>query len=151
MAIIKYSDLIEDDGAIDKLEKDIADLAKFINKTGKQLQGSLSTVSPDDDKRVKALVVELEKLKKAKKLLEDQKKKLSTTRKRANELSRQELIQLAQEREELRKNRAEAKAIARVKAAQAGSVEELRARLALVTMAWSKLRKSVKILQGDKD
>lgn len=139
MAIIKYSDLIEDDGAIDKLQKDIAELEKFIKKTGKNLEGSLSAVKPNEETKIKALTEEVQKYKKANELLLKQKESLNTTKKKAADLSQKELIALEQEREAMRKNKLEAKNIAKIKEAQAGSIDQLRAKLSLVTIQWAKL------------
>ncbi len=135
MAIINYSDLVGDDGAFDKLEKQITDLENFIKTKGKSLEGALNVVSPEESEQVKKLVIEVEKLKKSQAELNKIKVKTVNTRKKLSELSKAELIQREKENLALREARAEAKAIARIKKTEAGSIENLRAKLALVTVA----------------
>lgn len=139
MAIIKYSDLLEDDGAINDLERKINELEKFIKSKGESLKSSLNTVSPEESDKVKKLTLEVEKLKKAQADLDKAKKQSQEIKKKSAELTQKERIALAQEREEMRKNNLEAKNIAIIKKAQSGSVEQLRAKLSLVTVAWGKL------------
>ncbi len=139
MAIIKYSQLIEDDGAIDKLEKDIMELEKFITKVGKNLEGTLSVIKPNEEDKIKQVTEEVIKFKKANESLTKQKEKQNQVKKEAEKLTQKELIALAQEKEALRKNKLEAAAIAKMKLAQAGSIEQLRAKLSLVAIQWAKL------------
>jgi TP901 family phage tail tape measure protein len=144
-SIIKYSSLIEDDGGFLKLEKDLENLGKNLTAQVNTWKKSLSVVDVTDTERIKQMETEIIKLRKAYDLLEKQKQKVKVERKKINELSKQELILLEQERNAQSKNRAEAKAIATIKKSQAGSIEQLRARLALVTIAWSKLSEEERI------
>ncbi len=139
MAIIKYSQLIEDDGAIDKLEKDILELEKFIKKVGKNLEGSLSTIKPNEEQKIKDVTNEVLQLKKANEQLTRQLEKVNTVKKKAAELTMAELEALAAQKEAMRKNRQEAAANAKIQASQLGSVEQLRAKLSLVALQWAKL------------
>ena len=138
-SIIKYSDLIKDDGGFLKLEKDLEELDKSIKSKTKDWKDSLSIVDVTDSKRIQELEGEISKLQKSYQLLKTQKEKLNTTKKKAEELSKQELIALQKERAEQAKNRNEAKLIAQIKNSQKGSIEQLRAKLGLVTIAWAKL------------
>lgn len=138
-AIIKYSDLINDDGGFLKLEKDFEKLGKTLTEQAKSWQSSLSVVSVQDTQSIQKYEKEIEKLKKSYSTLQTQKEKLEQVKKKSKQLSKEELIQLEKERIAVNKNKAEAKAIAQIKSSQAGSIEQLRARLALVTIAWAKL------------
>jgi TP901 family phage tail tape measure protein len=138
-AIINYSSLINDDGGFLKLEKDFENLGKNLVAQTKQWQQSLSVVDVRDTNKISEYEKEITKLKNSYKKLSDQQEKLKQVKKKAIELSKQELIAQQQERAEMAKNRAEAKAISQVKSSQAGSIEQLRAKLSLVTIAWSKL------------
>ena len=138
-AIINYSSLINDDGGFIKLEKDFENLGKNLVAQTKQWQQSLSVVDVRDTNKISEYEKEITKLKNSYKKLSDQQEKLKQVKKKAIELSKQELIAQQQERAEMAKNRAEAKAISQVKSSQAGSIEQLKAKLSLVTIAWSKL------------
>ena len=139
MAIIKYSQLLEDDGAIEDLEKKIDDLEKFVKSKGKGLEKSLNVVSPEETEQVRKLAAEVEQLKKAQIELDKLKKKSNTTKKKSADLTKKELIALEEERDALNKNKKEARAVAKLKNTQAGSIENLRAKLSVVTIQWAKL------------
>lgn len=139
MAIINYSDLIGDDGAFDKINDELDQLEKRLQEVAKGKRQKIQAVSPEDSQEVAKYVRELEKLQKENERLQKTRKANQTTRKKAADLSKKELIALEEEKLALRERRKEAKAIARIKRAEAGTVEELRAKLALVTVAWSNL------------
>lgn len=138
-AIIKYSSLIEDDGGFLKLEKDLEALGKNLTAQVSTWKKSLNVVDVTDTEQIKKLELEIQNLRKSYDLLAKQKEKVVIQRKKISELTKGELIELEKERKLQSQNRAEAKAIVQVKSSQAGSIEQLRAKLALVTIAWSKL------------
>jgi TP901 family phage tail tape measure protein len=138
-AIIKYSSLIEDDGGFLKLEKDLEALGKNLTAQVSTWKKSLNVVDVTDTEQIKKLELEIQNLRKSYDLLAKQKEKVVIQRKKISELTKGELIELEKERKLQSQNRAEAKAIAQVKSSQAGSIEQLRAKLALVTIAWRKL------------
>lgn len=138
-SIIKYSSLIEDDGGFLKLEKDLETLGKNLTAQVSTWKKSLSFVDTTDTERIRQLETEIQNLRKSYDLLQKQKEKVVIQRKKVAEMTKLELIELEKERKLQAQNRAEAKAIAQIKSSQAGSIEQLRAKLALVTIAWSKL------------
>lgn len=138
-AIIKYSSLIEDDGGFLKLEKDLEALGKNLTAQVSTWKKSLNVVDVTDTEQIKKLELEIQNLRKSYDLLAKQKEKVVIQRKKISELTKGELIELEKERKLQSQNRAEAKAIVQVKSSQAGSIEQLRAKLALVTIAWRKL------------
>lgn len=138
-AIIKYSELIEDDGGFLKLEKDFEQLGKNLESQTKNWKNNLRIVDVRDTKEIEAYEKEVSKLKASVNNLKIQKQNLDLAKKKSAQLTKQEMIALEQERIAMNKNKAEAKAIAQIKSAQSGSIEQLRARLALITIAWSKL------------
>lgn len=139
MAIINYSDLLGDDGSFENLEKRIEELGKFVKSKGEQMKGALSSVTPEEPDKIRQLTLEVEKLKKAQEQLEKLKKQNNESKKKANELSNKELAALESEREAIRKRNVEAKALAKLKNAEAGSIEQMRAKLSVVTIEWAKL------------
>jgi len=138
-SIINYSDLIKDDGGFIKLEKDLESLGSRLEAKAKSWKESLSFVDVTETGKIKDLEKEILKLKEASKNLADQKKLLASAKKKEIDLSKDELISLQKERAEMAKNRNEAKLIAQIKSSQKGSIEQLRAKLGLVTIAWAKL------------
>lgn len=141
MAIINYSDLIGDDGAFDEAINKIDELEERLKKVAKTKRQKIEIISPEDTNGVKKYAQELEKLKKQFDKLKKSKEATEKAKKKTAELTKKELILLEKEREAKRKARAEAKAIAKINNAQAGSIEHLRAKLSLVTIAWTKLTK----------
>lgn len=141
MPIINYDDLVGKTDVFDDIDKALIKLKGDLKSIAKETEEKVNVVSEKDTEEVAKLSKELQDLKKAYLLLEKQQKKVNQAKKKANELTKQELIDREKEREQLRKNRAEAKAIAKLKATEAGSVENLRAKLSLVTTAWAKLTK----------
>lgn len=139
MAIIKFSDIIEDDGAFENAKKEVDEFAKFYKSKAKEIEGQLKVVSPEDSEQIKKYAKEVADLKKAQADLEKLMTKMNKTKKKATELSKSELIAQQKEREEMRLRRLEAKNIVKVNKAQQGSIEQLRAKLSLVTIAWAKL------------
>lgn len=138
-SIINYSDLIKDDGGFVKLEKELDALGTRLEAKAKSWKESLSFVDVTETGKIKDLEKEILKLKEASKNLADQKKLLNSAKKKEIDLSKDELIALQKERAEMAKNRNEAKLIAQIKSSQKGSIEQLRAKLGLVTIAWAKL------------
>lgn len=139
MAIINYSDLLGDDGSFENLENKIDALGKFVRSKGEQMKGALSTVTPDEPEQVRKLAIEVEKLKKAQAELEALKKKMNESKKKANDLSDKEISKLNDEREAIRKRNTEGRALAKLKATEAGTIENMRAKLSVVTLEWAKL------------
>lgn len=64
-AIIKYSQLIEDDGGFDTLRKDLDALGTDLVKKATAIKGSLSIVDPNDVKAIEKLQTEVDTLKNA--------------------------------------------------------------------------------------
>lgn len=139
MAIINYSDLINDDGAFDDVLRKIDELEGKLKEVAKTNRQKLKTVSPEDSEEIKKYVAELQRMKEELAKLTKARSATTKARKKASDMSKKELIAIEEEREALRKRKQEAKAIAKIKNAEKGSIEELRARLALITLAWSKL------------
>jgi len=137
--IIKYSDLLKDDGAFEVLEKRYDRLKAFITKTGKELKGSLGVATPTDTEQIRKLNAEVEKLKKSQKELIQVRKSLNSTKKKSAELTKAERIEIEKTRAANREANAEARLVVRLAKAKVNSVEALRAKLSFVTNAWKKL------------
>jgi hypothetical protein len=140
-SVIKYSDLIGEDDTfddifanIDKLKKELADLAK-------DAKAGLDLVNPNNEKALKAAVEQVEKLAKAKKKLDTEEKKAVKTKKKLADLTNEELVQREKLKIANRERVQRAKQIAILTAKESGEIEKLRARLSLTTLEWKKLSK----------
>ena len=141
-AIIPYSRIIGDDGAIKKAITDIQQLEKVVEATAAKLEGKLRVVQVNDTKGVRALYAETLQLKAGKEALTKSKKALNNATKKSTELTNKERQAIADQREATRKANVQARAVAKIKNTQAGSIENLRAKLALVTIGWRKHTRS---------
>ncbi len=140
-SVIKYSDLIGEDDTfddifanIDKLKKELADLAK-------DAKDGLDLVNPNNEKALKEAVKQVEKLAAAKKKLDTEEKKAVKTKKKLADLTNEELIQREKLKIANRERVQRAKQIAILTAKESGEIEKLRARLSLTTLEWKKLSK----------
>ena len=140
-SVIKYSDLIGEDDTfddifanIDKLKKELADLAK-------DAKDGLDLVNPNNEKALKAAVAQVEQLAKAKKKLDTEEKKAVKTKKKLADLTNEELVQREKLKIANRERVQRAKQIAILTNKEAGEIEKLRAKLSLTTLQWKKLTK----------
>lgn len=119
----------------DELKKVAETSAKIVKESNKPTFESLKQADEEVNKLNKAfegkILLDKERLK-----LE---KQLATAKAKQSQQNKDLLRDLANEKEALRKNNLENRQIARVKNTQIGTIENLRARLALVTNAWTKL------------
>lgn len=138
-AIIKYSQLVEDDGGFDQVEQDLENLGKRLVQKTSVFKKELQFIDVKDIQEIRRLEAELTKITKAYTTLQKQKSQVDKSRKKSAELTQKEVQAIEDEREAQRKSRAEARALAKLKATQAGSIEELRAKLSVVTIEWAKL------------
>lgn len=141
MAKINYSDFLVDDGAFEKAIKKLEHLQSTVQDIAKALQHKINVINPTDSDAVKKLIQELEQLKDSYKTLKAQQEELERNRKKNAELTAEEIKQLALQREEMRKNSAETKAQAKVDSTKVGTLERIKAELALATIQWEKLTK----------
>ena len=139
--IIKYSDLIKDDGGLKKFEKDILDAFSSIKNEAKKVKGQISTVDTSDTKAISDFVDKAKTLSNAYGNIQDAQKKVATQRKKIQELSDKELQNLEKEKLAQRERIAQARLLAKVNATSEGSIENLRAKLSLTTSQWAKLTK----------
>mgnify|MGYP000932874526 CR=1 FL=1 len=139
MAIIKYSEFVEEDDTFDKIEKHFKSIRDLASDVAKSTKGSLNVVKPEDTEEIKRLAVEIETLKKTIRSLEKAEEESLKVKQKKKELSRSEIQQMEEERVALNKTKQEIRAVARMKLAEADSIEQMRAKLALVTIAWTKL------------
>jgi len=138
-SILKYSDLIADDGTFEDISKNIEQLKKELLDLAKVIKKDLKLVNPNDAPALEAIEKRTKEAAIAKKNLVKVEKELQKAKKKNIELTHEELVQREAEKIARRERVKAAKAEARVQKAQAGSVEELRARLAQVTLQWKSL------------
>ena len=141
-SVINYSDLIGKDDTFDDIFANIDKLKKELSDLAKQAQKDLDLINPNNEEELKKATAQVEKLTKASKQLETERKKAIKTRKKVNELTDEELIQ----REKLKIANRERVQIAKQQAIllnkEAGEIEKLRAKLSLTTLEWKKLSKN---------
>jgi hypothetical protein len=141
-SVINYSDLIGSDSTFDDIFANIDRLKKELSDLAKQAQKDLDLINPNNEEELKKATAQVEKLTKASKQLETERKKAIKTRKKVNELTDEELIQ----REKLKIANRERVQIAKQQAIllnkEAGEIEKLRAKLSLTTLEWKKLSKN---------
>jgi myosin heavy subunit len=141
-SVINYSDLIGKDDTFDDIFANIDRLKKELSDLAKQAQKDLDLINPNNEEELKKATAQVEKLTKASKQLETERKKAIKTRKKVNELTDEELIQ----REKLKIANRERVQIAKQQAIllnkEAGEIEKLRAKLSLTTLEWKKLSKN---------
>ncbi len=141
-SVINYSDLIGKDDTFDDIFANIDKLKKELSDLAKQAQKDLDLINPNNEEELKKATAQVEKLTKASKQLETERKKAIKTRKKVNELTDEELIQ----REKLKIANRERVQIAKQQAIllnkEAREIEKLRAKLSLTTLEWKKLSKN---------
>ena len=141
-SVINYSDLIGKDDTFDDIFANLDRLKKELTDLSKQAQKDLDIINPNDEKGLKKATDQVEKLTKASKQLETERKKAVKTRKKVNELTNEELIQ----REKLKLANRERIQIAKQQVIllnkESGEIEKLRAKLSLTTLEWKKLSKN---------
>jgi hypothetical protein len=141
-SVINYSDLIGKDDTFDDIFANLDRLKKELTDLSKQAQKDLDIINPNDEKALEKATDQVEKLTKASKQLETERKKAVKTRKKVNELTNEELIQ----REKLKLANRERVQIAKQQVIllnkESGEIEKLRAKLSLTTLEWKKLSKN---------
>lgn len=140
-AFYNYSDLIGKDSTFDDLSDEIADLKAELLDLAKSTQKAFSSIKPSDtagiesyEKKIKELVISQKSLLKVEQMAQKAKKKNI-------QLTQEELVQAQAEKLAQRERVKEAKQLAILRKAEAGSIEALRAKLSLATIKWKALSK----------
>ena len=84
-SVINYSDLIGKDDTFDDIFANIDKLKKELSDLAKQAQKDLDLINPNNEEELKKATAQVEKLTKASKQLETERKKAIKTRKKVNE------------------------------------------------------------------
>lgn len=137
--IISYSDLISDDGTFDDISKLIARTKKELLDLAKVLDKDINLADPNDLAMLEKLEKQTKELVQAQKNLLKSEQTLAKAQKKKKELTQEELIQREKEKIARRESVQLAKQEAIIRKSEAGSIEELRARLSKVTIQWKKL------------
>lgn len=137
--LFKYSDFFNNDGYFEKVKNDFNALGDALIKKAQEVKKEAQFLDPNNLKSLTDLEQKMASVKqqhtqytKAVNNLKNAQTKLSQARKKATKAS-------IDETEALKKQRAEARQIAKLKQTQAGTIENLRAKLAVVTTQWTKL------------
>jgi len=144
---IKRSDISEDDlfkligDSAEKNLKSVDNLNKKLNETTAVIKELFKGAKPDSLTGVNKIVSiskEMDAI--TKKAIETDKEKIQVT-KTLTSANKVLTVEQQKQREATRQANLESKQVARLKLAEAGSIESLRAKLGLVTTAWTKLTK----------
>ena len=129
----KYSQFFINDGGLDKVRSDVKLLSADVVKEAEKMKAALKTAFKNNDTQgIGKLENEISGLIKKQQQLESVIKKLNEQRKKTPKA-------ITAETEALKKNRAEARQVAKIQNTTRGSIENVRAKLGLVTTAWTKL------------
>ena len=138
-SVIKYSDLIGEDNTFEVLFQNIAQLKEELQELATILKGKLDVVNPNNEAAVQGITKETQNLVKAMKKLSVEEKKAARSKKKLEDLSREELILREKQKIANRERVQEAKQEAILQDKRAGHIEKLRAELSLTTLKWKKL------------
>ena len=138
-SILKYSDIIGADDTFDVIFANLDRLRNELESLSKDVQKGVSVINPNDDKAIEELTNKVKELESALASLDKVQKRATTTRKKLNELTQEELIEREKQKIANRETVQIAKQLAIVKNSEAGSIERLRAQLSLTTLQWKKL------------
>jgi len=117
-SILKYSDLIADDGTFEDISKNIEQLKKELLDLAKVIKKDLKLVNPNDAPALEAIEKRTKEAAIAKKNLVKVEKELQKAKKKNIELTHEELVQREAEKIARRERVKAAKAEARVQKAQ---------------------------------
>ena len=138
-SILKYSDIIAPDDTFEVIFANLDRLRNELESLAKDTQKGASIINPNDDKAIEELTNRVKELESALSSLDKVQKKATTTRKKLNELTQEELIEREKQKIVNRETVQTAKQLAIIKNSEAGSIERLRAQLSLTTLQWKKL------------
>ena len=138
-SILKYSDIIGPDDTFEVIFANLDRLRSELESLAKDAQKGVSVINPNDDKAIEELTNRVKELESALSSLDKVQKKATTTRKKLNELTQEELIEREKQKIANREAVQTAKQLAIIKNSEAGSIERLRAQLSLTTLQWKKL------------
>lgn len=138
-SILKYSDIIAPDDTFEVIFQNLDKLRSELESLAQDAQKSASIINPNDDKAIEELTNKVKELESALASLDKVQSRATTTRKKVNELTQEELIQREKQKIANREAVQEAKQLAIIQNAQAGSIEALRAQLSLTTIQWKRL------------
>ena len=138
-SILKYSDIIGPDDTFEVIFANLDRLRNELESLAKDTQKGASIINPNDDKAIEELTNRVKELESALSSLDKVQKKATTTRKKLNELTQEELIEREKQKIVNRETVQTAKQLAIIKNSEAGSIERLRAQLSLTTLQWKKL------------
>ena len=138
-SILKYSDIIGPDDTFEVIFANLDRLRSELESLAQDAQKGVSVINPNDDKAIEELTNKVKELESALASLDKVQKKATTTRKKVNELTQEELIQREKQKIANREAVQTAKQLAIIQNTQAGSIERLRAELSLTTLQWKKL------------
>lgn len=142
-AVIKYSELIKDDGGFEKLEKDFLRLSKSLEKGAKKLKKNGGLINVADTVAIRNFAKEAAKLEAVEKKLLATQKQLAIAKKRNAAATKKATKMTLEEREALARINRERRLEIKVRQSATGSIEQMRAKLALVSLQWARETKAM--------
>lgn len=137
--ILSMDDFIGDGEKLKEILADIDKIDKEVLETAKRLKGGINIVGSDETEKLEKYRKKIKELEREAVKLNKARQTALKTNKKVSEMTKAELIEREKQKQILAEQRREIKAIVRLNRAEANSIEEKRAKLSLVTMAWAKL------------
>lgn len=139
--LVKYSDFFQDDGGMKKTKEDFFKLSDDLIAKAKEVRKETRIVSLDDNKGIDELITKTTQLTEVRRKYNTLLKKFEALQKKEGASRKRNATAITKETEALKKQRAESRLVAKIQNTVNGTIENMRAKLSLVTLAWSKLTK----------
>lgn len=137
--VFKYSEFFSDDGGLKKVKQDFEKLSDDLIAKAKEVREKTKIIDLTNTEAVNKLIKETQELTEAKKKQVDTLKTIEKLEKNEQDQKKKVANAINAETEALKKRNREARQVATLQNTVNGSIENLRARLSLVTTAWTKL------------
>ena len=140
--LVKYSEFFQDDGGMKKTKDDFYKLSDDLIAKAKEVRKETRIISLNDSKGIDELIGKTSQLTEVRRKYNALLRKFEALQKKTESGRKKSTKSITVETEALKRRNKEARLVAAIQSTVTGSVENMRAKLALVTVAWSKLSAS---------
>ena len=137
--LLKYSEFFQDDGGLKKVKDDFVKLGDELIEKAKEVKKEASFINPGDNEAIEKVTQQTKELTQARSDYNKLLKRFEALQKKQTDGTRKNTKAITAQSEAVKKRNRELRAVAKIQNTVTGSIENLRARLSLVTIAWSKL------------
>lgn len=137
--IVKYSDFFQDDGGMKKTKEDFFRLSDDLIAKAKEVRKETRIVSLKDNKGIDELITKTSQLTEVRRKYNATLRKIDALNKKLNAQRGKTKKAITAETEAIKKQNKERRLAATIQNTTTGSIENMRAKLSLVTIAWTKL------------